>query len=386
VAKLLSVLLKILSSPRLTLVLVALVIFFAVCGAMLPQEGGLDTSQIADWQKEHPGLSRAFGPLGLFGVFHSWPFIITLVLLALNTLLCTILRFVHDGGFASFTRQDWSQRAGFFILHISLIAIMASGFVSAATRFSARLYLTEGQGLKDDQASYTHISRGPLCRKQHKGFTVVLDHIQTEYVQGRYQTELASKVEFFRGQDQVAQGYVKINRPYTFEGLAYTLDRTGFSPRILIRQKGNPRTLVNSFVALQTFDTPQGRTHRDFLPLAFFKNRFVITLYPAHQLQGDEIKKTGENPDNPLILVEMEDAKGNVAARGHAPLKEKVTVGDYEFEFAELRQWASFGVSSDPGYPIIWISLWLGMAALILRYAPDLRKWFADDGGLEEKD
>ena len=82
----------------------------------------------------------------------------------------------------------------------------------------------------------------------------------------------------------------------------------------------------------------------------------------------------------------MEDENGNVVAKNHAALKEKVAVGEYEFEFAELRQWAAFQVSNDPGYPTVCIALWLGMAALVLRYIPDLRTWFGADTTVEEKD
>jgi cytochrome c biogenesis protein ResB len=120
--------------------------------------------------------------------------------------------------------------------------------------------------------------------------------------------------------------------------------------------------------------------------MPFFKNKVLVTLYPAYELMGDEIKKTGENPENPLILIEMKNDKGNVVAKGRAALKEKVAVGDYEFEFAELRQWASFQVSNDPGYPIVCVALWLGLIALILRYLPDLRTWFAAETTAEEKD
>ncbi len=381
-----TIVLKCLSSARLALLLVLVIILFSVAGAVLPQEGRLEAANITQWQQRHPMATRLLDPLGLFGVFHSWPFMVTIMLLAVNTLTCTALRFVSQGGIHALKGPDAIHRLGFLLLHISLILLFAGSFLSAAARSSGYIVLTEGQSFTERHDSYIRLVEGPLRPERHKGFVAVLKELQNEYADKLHRTGVTSYLEIMSDGKKVASGTVEFNKPFVYEGLSFTLDETGYSPRLKIYKKPNSRALFNSFVALQTFKHQEGRRYHDFLPLPFFRNKVLITLYPAYEQRDGEIIKTGENPDNPLILIEMEDDNGNVVAKDHAALKEKVAVGDYEFEFAELRQWAAFQVSSDPGYPIVCVALWLGLVALVLRYIPDLRKWFAADGGPKEKD
>jgi hypothetical protein len=35
-------------------------------------------------------------------------------------------------------------------------------------------------------------------------------------------------------------------------------------------------------------------------------------------------------------------------------------------------------VVQDPGYLPVCVALWLGLGALILRYVPDLKRWFME--------
>jgi cytochrome c biogenesis protein ResB len=381
-----TILLKCLSSAKLALVLVLLIILFSVAGAVLPQEGRLEATNITQWQQQHPMATRLFDPLGLFHVFHSWPFMIAIMLLAVNTLTCTALRFVREGGIHSLKGPDAMRRWGFLLLHLSFILLFAGAFFSAAARSSGYIVLTEGQSFTEQHDNYVRIVEGPLRSERHKGFVIVHKEIQNEYSDKLHRTGVTSYLEIISGGNKIASGTVEFNRPFVYEGRSFTLDETGYSPRLKIYKINNRRPLFNSFVALQTFKREDGRRYHDFLPMPFFKNKVLITLYPAYELIGDEIKKTGENPENPLILIEMEDDSGNVVAKDHAALKEKVAVGDYEFEFAELRQWAAFQVSNDPGYPVVCVSLWLGLIALILRYLPDLRSWFTADPAPKEKD
>jgi hypothetical protein len=58
-----------------------------------------------------------------------------------------------------------------------------------------------------------------------------------------------------------------------------------------------------------------------------------------------------------------------------------MSLGKYTIGFTGLRRWSSFKVVEDPGYNLVWIALWLGAAALILRYVPDIKEWFGASGG-----
>jgi hypothetical protein len=74
----------------------------------------------------------------------------------------------------------------------------------------------------------------------------------------------------------------------------------------------------------------------------------------------------------------MGDEAGKMTSQGNVPLGGRFTMEKYIFSFAELRRWSSFMVVEDPGYLSVCVALWLGLGALILRYVPDLKKWFGN--------
>jgi cytochrome c biogenesis protein ResB len=367
-----------LSSSKLALVMVLLLILFSIVGAVLPQQGRIEFKDIALWQMAHPTITSMMRPLGFFHVFNSWPFIIVILLLGVNTLTCTLLRFVKEGGFPSLRGPGSVRRIGFFSLHLSLILLFAGGFLTSATRMKARIVLTEGQTFEDRHDNYLQLVEGPLRPERHTGTIVQLQKVQIKLEKKRYPIDVSSTLEFLSNENKAVQGVVKVNYPLTYKDLAFTQDKTGFSPRLVIRDKKSKRLLFNSFIALQTFDTSAGKVYRDFLTLPFLKQTFTVEVFPSFSMDNGQVTKAGDEPENPLLVIEMEDEAGKVTSQGNVPLGGRVTMEKYIFSFAELRRWSSFMVVEDPGYLPVCVALWLGLGALILRYVPDLKKWFGN--------
>lgn len=368
--------LRVVSSSKFALVLVLLLILFAAAGAILPQQGVFTPADIALWQEKHPTTTNLLKPLGLFHVFHSIPFLVIIFLLAVNTLTCTVLHVVKEGGFAAFKGQGMVKRVGFVVLHLSLLILLTGGFLSTAVRMAGYIVLTEGQGLREEHRSYVRLAKGPLRREQHRGFIIRLNKVQVEYERKYYPVAITSNIDILDNRKKMAEAAIKVNHPFTYRGITYTQDQTGFSPRLIIREKAGGRLLLDSFIALKTFRKGKEREYRDFLPLPFFKHRVIVTLYPSFSRIDGRVQKNGEQPANPLLLIEMEEKPGQVLYKGDVPLKGSTTVGDYSFTFAGLRRWSAFKVVQDPGYPIVLMGLWLGIGAILLRYIPDLRGWF----------
>jgi cytochrome c biogenesis protein ResB len=375
--KLLTIVYKEAGSARLALILVGLLILLSAAGAMLPQEGMHAPSDIARWQEEHTFLSSVMKPLGLFRAFHSLPFIILIILLGINTLTCTLTHFIKRGGIASFKGPDAVKNTGFILLHLSLILLFAGGAWSASARMDGFIVLTEGQGFKEEHRNYLHLAEGPLRREKHKGFLLTLKNVRIVYQEGKYVTKIAAGVEVGAVPGRMAAAEISVNHPLTYRGVDFTLDQVGFSPRLVILDKKSGKPLINSFVALKTFRKGPNREYKDFLPLPFFKNRVIVTLYPAYRIVENKIIKSGEEPENPILLIEVEGPSGEVELTKHLPFKGKTGVGDHMFEFIELRRWASFKVVEDPGYPVVWLAVLLGLLALFLRYIPELTRWFS---------
>jgi cytochrome c biogenesis protein ResB len=277
-----------------------------------------------------------------------------------------------------------TETIAFVGLHLGIIGLMAGGLFTTGGRMSGYIVLTEGQPFKDVHDGYVSLTEGPLRKEQHTSLSATLRKVETQYTQGR-QTHFAAQLDVFSDEGTVTK-QVEINRPVTWGKLTFTLDEVGYSPRLQIKREDNPRILSDRFVALKNFKTDRGTFHRDYLPLPFFNNRVYATLYPSRIHKADEVVKKGNQPESPLLIIEIEDDSGKIVETADMPLGGKVTVGGYTFGFGELRRWASFRVSDDPGYPIVCVALWLGLVALVLRYVPDLRKWFLADGDLQEKD
>ena len=360
-----------LSSGKLALALVAVLILFSLVGVIFPQMGQLPANKILQWQQQHPSITAVLKPIGLFSVFHSWPFMIALSLLAINTLICTVIHFSEKGGFRALVGSGAMTTWGFLLLHLSFIVLLAGGFTSAATRMDGYILLTEGQSFTDQPENYLRYSIGSLRPSGGWDFSVLLKEVNITFEKSDYVVDMKTTLQFQSQQNRLIEGVVKINEPFCYQGMTFTLDEIGYSPRIILRQEGEQKPLVNSFIALQTFLTEDGRQYRDYLPLPFFENRVILEFYPA----GSADIKTGVVSSEPVILVKTSDSEGEISATSNLPLNQKTTADGYEFEFVELRQWASFRTSNDPGYPVVWIAMWLGLVALLLRYLPELRGW-----------
>jgi hypothetical protein len=367
-----------LSSSKLALIMVLLLILFSVVGAALPQQGRMEFKDIALWQMANPTITSIARPLGFFRVFHSWPFIIAILVLGVNTFTCTLLRFLKEGGFSSFQGPGSVRRVGFFSLHLSLILLFAGGFLTSTARMKARIVLTEGQTFEERHENYLQLVEGPLRPERHTGAKVRLQKVQITYEQKRYPVDVTSHLEFQSNTDKLVQGVIKVNYPFTYKGLAFTQDKTGFSPRLVIRDKKSRRVLYNSFIALQTFGTPAGNVYQDFLSLPFLKQTFTVTVFPSFSIADGKVKKTGEVPENPLLRIEMVDPLRQKSAKENLPLGGRIVMEEYVFFFTELRRWSGFMVVQDPGYLPVCVALWMGLGALILRYAPDFKRWFVE--------
>jgi len=369
-------LITIISSGKLALILVGLLILFSICGAMFPQEGLWTRANIENWQIAHPLATKIFKPLGLFHVFHSIPFLICIIILGINTMTCTFLYIRNEGGISWLRGPKALKKTGFLVLHLSLLLLFTGGFWSSSTRMDGYIVLTEGQTFIEAHKNYLKLLEGPLRREKHQGFSVSLKKVKIKYQKNIYPQEIISELKFQRKNSQIEEGAVRVNKPYEFQGLHFTQDKTGFSPRLIIRKISNGQLMVDSYIALQTFSGQNGKEYRDYLPLPFFDSRVMLSLYPKSFKQGNEFIKTGEEPDNPTLLIETENEKEKkLEFRGAISLGEKIEIGDYSIEFTDLRYWSAFRVVEDHGYILIQIALWFGIAALLFRYIPDLATW-----------
>lgn len=361
-----------LGSGKLALALIALFMVFALAGTVLPQASQLSQNEFSTWQAEHPLATRIAEPLGWFDVFHSWPFLGTIACLTLNISACTVVRWRREGGFRSLTGPGSTERAGFLVLHLSLILLFAGGLWSSAADLDGKIILTEGQQFIDAPQNYYRLLKGPLRSERHTGMSIQLKRVDVQYLNQRRPIAISSNLVAISAEGETTTGVVRINYPFTYQGLSFTHDETGYSPRLEIRDAVRRTVLTDSFVALENTKTAEGNDHRDFLPLPFLKQRVVVTLFPNYARENGQLRKIGDAPDRPMLLLEIQDESGTTTRTAELELGKRTVLGRYTFAFTDLRRWSSFRVGNDPGYPLVCVALWVGLAALIMRYLPEL--------------
>jgi cytochrome c biogenesis protein ResB len=364
-------LLSILISPKLALLLGIFLMFFVLAGAVLPQDGMSDPDLARTWHAEHPLVGEIADALGLFHVFRSWPFLALIMALAVSTVLCTSARFLGNKG-VRLTAAAW----GSLLLHIALIVLMAGGFVSAAARFDGLVILTEGQRFTGDRDSFLYYTEGPLRKDGHGEVLIMLGNVRTEIEGGSHLVGVTSTLLA----DNSKEGHeVSVNSPWRHGRFTYTQVKTGFSPKLIISRDPDKQVLFDSFVALKTSEEGAVREYRDVLPLPSDHEQIVVTLLPnAEKAPDGSFVRVNDVLQDPVLQMDWHDGEARPSASAYLRIGESSQIAGLSFEFAGLRRWSSFRVVDDPGYPVILVSLWLGLLALLVRYVPETAKWLKE--------
>lgn len=359
-----------LASGRVAVVLLFLVMLISCIGAVIPQEGMVEPAKLLEWREANPVVARTLGPLGAFHTFTSWPFMVVIFALGLNTFACTANRFSVRGVHGV---NEW----GSLLFHISLLLLLAGGLVSAATRFDGSILLTEGQNFRGARHSYLQFSAGPFRRESRINLSLTLTGAETEAGKGGH---LTRERAYLTDEKTGVRHEVEVNRPKEHNGFTFTLGRTGFSPKLAIRGLASGRAEFAAFVSLKTFGDARRREYRDFLELDCTDGRLVMALYPDAVRESGKYVSTGGEKGNPVLHMEWSDEEGHKVAEQDAALGTSVNQDGYSYHFAELRRWASFKVVDDPGYPIVVVALWLGLLSLLVRYMSEMVEWFKKEG------
>jgi hypothetical protein len=359
------------TSPKLAVILGGVLMFFGLVGAVVPQESGFDASSLAQWQADHPLWTAVLGSLGLFRTFSSVPFVITVVVLAINTFACILRRFLRS---RKQNKRFSTAELGSILLHIAIIVTLFAGLVSATCRLDGWVLLTEGQDFTGAPHDYMMLKKGLLRGPGLVDSSLRLEEVRADYKDGH----LVGKRSMLMDRRLRSRCEVQVNNPQTFGGLTFTQDKIGFSPRLSVTEEMSGLTVADSYVVLKTFGETKGREYRDYLDLPQIGRVMLLTLYPDHISEGGVPVKRGDEPVNPLLRIEWQDGKGNTVSEDILAMGGSASVEGYKFQFEELRRWAMFRVVNDPGYQIAVFSFWIGLLSLLVRYVPDLVSWFRE--------
>lgn len=362
-------------SARLAVFLIAVLIILILFGSLIPQEGNMSVRDIAQWQDRHPVISSMLTPIGLFHVYQSWVCLTIMVLLALNTLTCTVIHLLKDGlGVPSFGNR--LRKTGFTLLHISIIGIMAGGFLSAGMMMSGSIILTEGESYTRSKTPFSRLIKGPFYKDNgdDSDFEISLENLTVEHADNIHHVKTISEITIKEpGKDPVSET-ITVNRPIKFRNLDITQDITGYSARIAARINSTKQPLFHAFFALKTFQNAKSKEYRNYIDLPK-REKMMMNLYPSHVIKDGQPLKTGEDAVNPVIIMELMDSENRIRDTKFLLLGKTISIGNYTFAFPEIRQWTELRLVYDPGTILVYIFLWLTLFGLTLRYLPDIIEW-----------
>lgn len=405
---------KFLSSVKLAIVLIILLAVASVIGTLIPQGRG-----VAEYTARYGNsLASLFDALRFTRLFRSDWFLAILMLLAANTIVCTVTRFgpkwrrvfrpapeadvkavlsrrsscrfrlplVLDEARAAVEKElrgrhyvlsrsghegkvvleGRKRRLGWFgsdIVHVGLLVILAGGFTSGLVSRRAELSLSEGQ----------------TAAVPHAPFELRLDKFETEYYPQGGVKDWKSTVTIVAGGAPAVTRTIEVNKPLTYHGVSFYQQGYGYNwekARIVleVRKPGSsaaaPLTVglrPGERVPVESPDITQVSV-RSFVP------DFVIG-------EGNQVQSRSEEPNNPAALVEAWKGEEKVFSswifskfpdfgQGHgagAPAAKTPPVAIILKDY----QAAAYSVlesAQDPGATVIWVGCALISLGLFLAF------------------
>lgn len=270
------------ASVKLTIVILIILALTSIIGTILPQQATYDKNIefLAGFSgiDAAPAVYNLFIRLDFFDMYHSWWFIVLLVLFSVNLIICSLERFpktlrlvatplkpmeekalktlpikkelnvranlktAKDGVLNSLSASGYAvseatgensiqlysqkgkySRFGLYIVHLSILLILIGAIVGARLGFSGYLSLPEGEA---SDVAYTSGGQAiPL------GFTIKCNWYNTEYYSGiDTPQDFRSELVVIDGGREVIKKVIEVNHPLTYRGITFYQSNFGIIP------------------------------------------------------------------------------------------------------------------------------------------------------------
>ncbi len=253
------------SSLKLTVALLIIIAAASILGTVIPQQYGAAGPPA----NLSPGLAKAFEYFQLFDLYHSIWFVILMVLLSLNLIVCSLKRIPAAWRLYSDTpspdrekpfqnlAQDRRLKAdkdagevvediystlsrrykrtgrkdkddvtyfygekgaysnfGVYIVHLSVLVIITGAIIGSLFGFDGFVNIPEG-----DSADVVYLGGQKGVKKL--GFTVRCDDFSIDFYENGMPKEYKSQLSFIKRGEVVFQGPLLVNHPITFEEIRF---------------------------------------------------------------------------------------------------------------------------------------------------------------------
>jgi cytochrome c biogenesis protein len=403
-----------LTSMRVAVILIAMAALLSMAGTIvqqMPAGMAADPASHAAWvaqnaQPQYGGLAGLMDTLGLYTVFSTIYFRLVVALLVVSIMACSVHRatglwrtatqprvtvgeafFDHapqretvivrrqpddvlatiEGvlrkkHFRAVTAEDDSIHLyadrnrwgplGSLAGHVAFVVIIAGAIVSGTGFRVPSFEITEGASL-------------PVPNRTD--LTLRLDAYNEAYDPAtQVPTDFASDVTLFQNGTKVATQTIRVNDPFTYDGISFY--QSGRGNAVVLTARTADGTIVFDGGTPLDYTDDQGRG-------AGLVNLGADAQYLAYaetSLGGtDSLIKPGQ------VLIQVYDATTNkqVAEQVIEP-NAPTTIQGYTFTYTRETKFSSFSVSRDPGAPLIWLGSTLLVVGFSLVFMfPHRRLW-----------
>jgi cytochrome c biogenesis protein ResB len=276
---------------------------------------------------------------------------------------------VSENGAVSYLARKGARGFwGSVVFHLSMLVFLIGMGVSLLMRFDAEMVLAEGQSVLFDEEQMLRVGRKGILSPKLPGTMVTLKEFEAKFKQDKYPVDYAANLKVPGNFGTDLDKTVRVNQPVSLDKWQIFLHRYGFAPRFEIR-KGDGSLLFNAFVNLVISQPGQ----KDYFDIPHEGLRLETQIFPDYEMVNEKAISLSGVPKNPVMRIRAL-AGGSLIGEKDIVLGDSAGFGDYRVGFAELRNWAWFGIVYDPGYWFIIIGFILCVAGLAFRFMVS-EKW-----------
>jgi len=388
---------KLFSSVKLTIFLFLFLAVTSVLGTIIQQGLPLERYEAI----YSPGVFGILKFLDIFDMYHSWWFLLLLVLLSINTTICTsrqiprIIKLifpekkeVDDTVFRSsqirkafqsqkklsdierqagilvkslignpvktvkndtiyfFAEKGKYSRLGMIFVHISVLLILAGGLTGTMLGFNGQMNIVEGE--KSDTVT---LFGGKGTEKL--GFDVRCDDFTIKFYESGMPKEYKTDLTIIDDKKKAATGVMRVNHPFTYKGLKFCQATYGIAG------------VSDFFIGVRNNKTGEKTVLKPEImkkvPLPDSNASFAIARFVTDH--------DGMGPAVLGVLLEPGKAQHDIFwifQNGHNINQQQKSGFIFTLENFSRLYYTGIQVSKDPGVPLVWIGFCLITAGFIL--------------------
>lgn len=246
------------------------------------------------------------------------------------------------------------------LFHIGLVIVVIGVLISFTFKIQGRVNITEGQSFTGTRNEYLDFKKGIFAQEPIDVFRIGNEKVNVNI--NKNQFHFSSDIVMLDKNGTVLdKKAVKTNVNLKYRGYTFYPYDFGYSPAVIIEEKGN---LI--FSAYSQLETKQADDKINYAgTIKVDEKGWVIKT----QFIPNIMKEGNPNqPLNPTLMLNFKDNLGNNLYEGSISMGQEKRVGDIVIKFPEYRYWIGFIVVNDPGVNLIFIGSIIALFGVVFLY------------------